>query len=172
MILPIVKEPQPILRRKATPVGEITAEVRKLIGDMIETMHAAEGVGLAANQVGSPLNVLIACPNAQEGRGKEIVLLNAVLSKRRGRNRSPEGCLSVPGVAAEVTRSSEVTATGLDREGKPAVIEARGLLAKILQHETDHLAGKLYVDHLTPWKRADLLAKYKEISDALKDVQL
>ena len=170
MVLPIVKEPQPILRRKATPVGKITAEVRKLIDDMIETMHAAEGVGLAANQVGSSLNILIANPDTQ--RGKEIVLLNAVLSGRRGRHRSPEGCLSLPGAAAEVTRFAEVTATGLDREGKPVTLSAKGLLAKILQHETDHLAGKLYVDHLTPWKRSNLLAKYKEISDALRDVQL
>lgn len=169
MILPIIKEPQAILRRKATPVGEITAEVRKLIDDMIETMHAAEGVGLAANQVGSSLNILIAKPDTH--RGKEIVLLNAVLSGRLGRHRSPEGCLSLPGVAAEVTRSTEVTVSGLDREGRPVTLSAKGLLAKILQHETDHLAGKLYVDHLTPWKRADLLAKYKEISDALRDVQ-
>ena len=170
MILPIVKEPQPILRRKATPVGEITAEVRKLIDDMIETMHTAEGIGLAANQVGSPLNILIACPDPHGG--KEIVLLNAVLSGRRGRHRSPEGCLSIPGVSSEVTRSTEVTAKGLDREGKPVTLSVTGLLAKILQHETDHLAGRLYVDHLTPWKRADLLAKYRSIGDALRDVQL
>ena len=170
MILPIVKEPKPILRRKATPVGEITAEVRKLIDNMIETMHAAEGVGLAANQVGSSLDIFVASPDGQPG--KELVMLNTALSKRRGRNRSAEGCLSLPGVGSEVTRSAEVTAKGMDREGKQLVIEAKGLLAKILQHETDHLAGKLYVDHLSPWKRADLLAKYKEISDALGNVRL
>ena len=170
MILPIVKEPKPILHKKAVPVGKITPEIRKLIDDMVDTMHAAEGVGLAANQVDSPLNILIASPDGK--KGKELVLLNAVLSERRGRHRSPEGCLSLPGVSSEVARSAEVTATGLDREGKPVTIHAKGLLAKILQHETDHLAGKLYVDHLSPWKRANLLSKYKEISDALGNVTL
>lgn len=170
MILPIVKEPQPILREKAVPVGEITPEVRKLIDDMIETMHAAEGVGLAANQVGSPLNILVANPDGQ--KGKDLVLINAVLTGRRGRHRSTEGCLSLPGVSAEVTRSAEVTAEGLDRQGRPTTIAAKGLLGKILQHEVDHLSGKLYVDHLTPWKRADVMAKYKSISNALRDIQL
>lgn len=170
MILPIVKDPHPILRHRAVPVGEITADVRKLIDNMIETMHAAEGVGLAANQVGSPLHILVASPDGQ--RGKEIVLINAALAGRRGRHRSAEGCLSVPGVSAEITRSAEVTATGLDRQGEVLTVTATGLLAKILQHEVDHLAGKIYVDHLTPWKRADLLAKYRSVSDALRNVQL
>ncbi len=170
MVLPIVKEPQPILRQRAAPVGEVTAEVRKLIDDMIETMHAVEGVGLAANQVGSPLNILIASPDGQ--RGKEIVFLNARITGRSGRHRSPEGCLSLPGVSAEVTRSTEVTAEGLDREGRVFTVTATALLAKILQHETDHLSGKLYVDHLTPWKRSDIMAKYRSISSALRDVQL
>ena len=163
MILPLVLEPQPILRRKATPVATITAEIQKLIDDMIETMYAAPGVGLAANQVSSPLDLFVASPDGKQG--KEIVLINAVLSDRRGRHRSPEGCLSLPGISAEVTRTTQVTASGLDRRGRPVKISADGLLAKIFQHETDHLSGKLYIDHLTPWKRFDLLEKYKKGGD-------
>ena len=170
MILPIVKEPKAILHKKALPAGKLTPEIRKLIDDMIETMHAAEGVGLAANQVGSPLNILIASPDGK--KGKELVLLNAVLSQRRGRHRSPEGCLSIPGVSSEVTRSAEVTATGLDREGKPVTIRAKGLLTKILQHEVDHLSGKLYVARLLPWERADVLGRYRKFVEELKNVRL
>lgn len=170
MVLPIVKEPQEILHRKAAPIGEFTAEVARLIGDMIETMHAAEGVGLAANQVGSPLDILIACAEAK--RGKEIVIVNARITAQGGRHRSVEGCLSLPGISAEVARFSEVTVEGLDRQGKALSLSATGLLAKILQHETDHLSGKLYVDRLSPWKRADAAAKYKQIADSLKNIQL
>lgn len=170
MILPIVKEPRPILHKKAVPVSKITPEIRKLIVDMIETMHAAEGVGLAANQVDSPLNILIVSPDGK--RGKELVLLNAILTERRGRHRSPEGCLSLPGVSSEVTRSAEVTATGLDREGKPVTVHAKGLLAKILQHEVDHLTGKLYVARLLPWERVEVVGRYKKLVEELKNVRL
>ena len=170
MILPIVKEPEAILRKRAASVSEVTAEVRKLIDDMAATMHATEGVGLAANQVGSPLDVLVASPDGK--RGQELVLINARITRRAGRHRSPEGCLSLPGISSEVTRSAEVTITGLSLQGKQVTIAAKGLLAKILQHEVDHLSGKLYVDHLSPWKRSDLLAKYKSVSSALRDVQL
>ncbi len=170
MILPIVKEPGPILRKRAVPVQEITPEIQQLIDDMIDTMHAAEGVGLAANQVGSPLDILVA--SADGKRGRELVLLNAVLTERRGNYRSPEGCLSVPGVSSEIGRSAEVTVTGLDRNGQRQTFHAAGLIAKILQHETDHLQGRLYLDHLEPEPKKLLLKKYRTLTETLRKIDL
>lgn len=170
MIRAIVKEPDPILRRKATSVQEFTPKIQKLIDDMIETMHAAEGVGLAANQIGSPLNILVA--SADGKRGRELILINAALNERRGTLASAEGCLSVPGVSAEVERSSEITVTGKDRFGRPLTLRAIGLMAKILQHEVDHLRGKLYLDHLKASQREPLLKKYRKISETLRKIDL
>ena len=170
MILPIVKEPNPILHQKAIPVKGATPEIQRLILDMIETMHAAEGVGLAANQVASTLNILVACPNGKKGR--ELVLINATLVKQRGRLRCPEGCLSLPGVSSKPVRSTEVTVAGLDRAFKPISLEATGLLAQILQHEIDHLQGHLYVYRLSFWKRWQLLRKYRSLADSLRRIEL
>ena len=170
MVLPIVKEPDKILHTKMVPVPKITPEIRRLITDMIQTMHAAEGVGLAANQVGSPLDILVA--SADGRKGEEWVLINARIIERKGRFRSPEGCLSIPGVSAEVTRSAEVKVRGLDLQGKELTLSASGLMAKILQHETDHLAGLLYVDRLSPWKRGQLLRKYRRLRSSLSRIKL
>ena len=166
----IIKEPNKILHTKATPVTEITGEVQQLIDIMIETMHVAEGVGLAANQIGSPLDILVASADGQ--KSKELVLINAQITQHKGQIRSQEGCLSVPGVSSEVTRSTEVTAEGLTREGETKVIHANGLMARILQHEIDHLAGRLYIDHLNLFDRKQLLAKYKALIDAARDIEL
>ena len=170
MIAPVLKEPNLLLHQKALDVPKITPEIQKLIDTMIETMHAAEGVGLAANQIGSPWNILVASADGKQG--KELVLINAVILKRSGRDRSPEGCLSVPGVSSDVSRSAQVRATGLTRKGQPVTIEAQGLLAKILQHETDHLAGHLFLDRLNFLKRRRLLQRYLSLADTLKQVQV
>ena len=172
MILPIVKEPNPILHQKAIPVTTITPEIDRLIADMIQTMYVAEGVGLAANQVGSNLNIFVANSTGEKGKGQEIVLINAVLQERRGKESSPEGCLSLPGVSADVTRAATVVASGLDRTGTPITIKTSGLLAKILQHETDHLAGHLFPDRLGLLARRRILRKYKKTADALRHVHL
>lgn len=161
MILPIVKEPNPILHQKATPVTELTPEIKKLIADMIKTMHAAEGVGLAANQVGSRWNILVTIGNPENPKGKELVLINAVIQERRGQALCPEGCLSVPGVSSKLSRATEVVASGLDASLQPVTVEATGLMAQILQHETDHLQGHLYLERLSFWKRKRLLQKYQ-----------
>jgi len=161
MILPIVKEPNPILHQKALPVTKITPEIKKLIADMMETMHAAPGVGLAANQVGSRLNILVA--SADGKKGDELVLINARITKLKGKALCPEGCLSVPGVSSKVSRATEVTAGGMDASLKPVTVEAIGLMAQILQHETDHLQGHLYLDRLSFWAKKRLLKKYKEL---------
>ena len=164
MILSLVKEPDPILRRTAKDVREISGEIHRLIADMIETMHAAEGVGLAANQVGSPWNILVA--SADGAPGKELVLLNASILRQSGQIPGPEGCLSLPGISSSVTRSSEVVVEGLDRKGKLRTLEATGLLARIFQHETDHLQGRLYIDRLPLWERRRLLTKYRSLREA------
>ncbi|MBI3318157.1 MAG: peptide deformylase [Candidatus Omnitrophica bacterium] len=170
MVAPILKEPDPLLHRKALTVPKITSEIEGLIETMIETMHAAQGVGLAANQIGSPLNILVASPNGE--RGGEIVLVNASLTRGRGRAKSPEGCLSLPGISSEVSRPGSVSASGLDRRGNPLTLEAEGLLAKILQHEVDHLEGHLFLHRLGFWNRRRLLRKYEALSNSLRQIKL
>ncbi len=169
MLRKIVKEPNPVLHRRAIPVGQVTTEIDQLIDDMIETMHAAEGVGLAANQVGSSLDLLVACP---EGRGSEIVLLNARLFDPSGRIRSQEGCLSVPGVSAEVSRYAAVTAQGINRKGEPVTLKAQDLLAKILQHEEDHLQGHLFFDRLPFWERRKVVRQYRFLEKTLSQIPM
>ena len=161
MILPIVKEPNTILHQKALPVTKMTAEIKKLIADMIETMHAAPGVGLAANQVGSRHNILVASANGV--KGQELVLFNAVIKKQTGRALCPEGCLSVPGVSSKVHRATEVVVEGLAITMEPVIVEATELMAQILQHETDHLQGHLYVERLSYWQKKRLLSKYQSL---------
>ncbi len=170
MVVPVVKEPNVILHRKAERVQQVTPDVRRMVRDMIETMYAAEGVGLAANQIGLPWDILVAHPDRKNG--KELVLLNAVVTEREGRSRTAEGCLSLPGVSADVTRAASVTVNGLDMEGQPVILQAEGLLAKILQHETDHLSGHLYVDHLGFLQRQQILQKYKKLSRTLGRIKI
>ena len=159
MILPIVKEPNPILHQKAIPVTKMTAAIKKLIADMIETMHAAPGVGLAANQVGSRLNLLVASADGE--KGKELVLLNAVVTQQKGKALCPEGCLSLPGVSSKVHRATEIIVEALAPTMEPVIVEATDLMAQILQHETDHLQGHLYLERLSYWKKKRLLLKYQ-----------
>lgn len=168
MAHPLVKEPDPILHRKAQPVIRVTGEIRRLAETMVETMHAAQGVGLAANQIGSHWDVLVASPDGK--RGAELILVNAVIIKRKGRSRSPEGCLSLPGISSDVTRAKRVTVSGLNLKGERMILKADGLLAKILQHEADHLRGHLFPDRLGVWRRRRLLRQYLEIASALRQV--
>ncbi len=156
-ILPIRIHPDPVLRQKSKRVGKIDASIQRLIDDMFDTMRSASGVGLAAPQVGKPIRVIVI-----EVPGREsLALINPVMVRREGRRRVEEGCLSIPGYKAEITRSITVTVRGLDREGRPvrikAVASAEGgrdedpeeaLLAQALEHEIDHLNGVLYIDYL------------------------
>ncbi len=170
MILPVMKEPNPILRQKAVAVTEITPKIRKLVADMIDTMHAAEGVGLAANQVGSSWNIFVASPDGE--KGQEMVFINAVLSGAKGKELKTEGCLSVPGVSAKIFRHTQITVTALDLEGKKRKITATDLLAQIFQHEVGHLQGKLYIDLLPGEENAAILKKYRAISETLGKIKL
>ena len=143
-IIPIRTLPDPILRQKARRVKSIDKSTKKLIDDMVETMHSASGVGLAAPQVGVPLRVIVIGIPEEE----EIALINPQIVRRTGERLVNEGCLSVPGYFAQVQRAEVVRIKGLDRTGKEVRLKADDLLAQALEHEIDHLNGVLYVDHL------------------------
>lgn len=137
--------PDPVLRQKARRVSKIDDSLQRLIDDMIDTMRHANGVGLAANQVGILKRVVvIEIPEEEQVR----VLINPEITRREGERVVEEGCLSIPGYRGELTRSLKVRARALDRDGKPVRIKADGLLAQALEHETDHINGTLYIDHL------------------------
>ena len=143
-VLPIVKVPQPVLREKTKKVKKIDASIQKLIDDMIETMHDAPGVGLAANQVGFSLRIAV----MQEPGEEVIVLINPEIVKTSGTRECEEGCLSLPGYKGVVPRAEKVVVKGQDRNGRPLRIHADGLLAEIIEHECGHLDGMLYFDLL------------------------
>lgn len=142
--LPILAYPHPQLRQKAKRVRNIDGSIQRLIDDMVETMHQAQGVGLAAPQIGVPLRVIVIGLPGEE----TIALVNPQIVKRSGERQVIEGCLSVPGYRGEIKRSAKVTAKGLDRYGREIRIKGEGLLAEALEHEIDHLNGVLYIDHL------------------------
>jgi peptide deformylase len=142
---PIRLLPEPVLRRKANRVPSIDGSIHRLIEDMIESMYAANGVGLAAPQIGVSLRVVVIGLPEEE----PFALINPEIVKRSGERTVDEGCLSLPGYRGELTRSVTVIAKGLDRNGKQVRIKAKdNLLAQALEHETDHLNGTLYIDHL------------------------
>ena len=143
-IIPIRVAPDPILKQKSKRVRTIDGSIHKLIGDMIETMHSAGGVGLAAPQVGVPLRVIVIGMPEQEG----IALINPEIVRRSGERLVNEGCLSVPGYIGEIKRAESVRIKGRDQNGKQIRIKANELLAQALEHEIDHLNGVLYIDYL------------------------
>ncbi len=143
-VLQIRSVPDSVLKQKAKKVHTIDRSTRKLIRDMLETMHAEPGrVGLAAPQVGVPLRVIVIGMPEEE----DVVLINPEIVRRRGERVIDEGCLSVPGYFGQITRAESVTVKGRDQNSKEVRIKAEGLLAQVLEHEIDHLNGTLYIDH-------------------------
>jgi len=166
-LLEIRKFPDPVLRKKTERVTKINGTIERLLGDMIETMHAAPGVGLAANQVGVPLQVAVIDLSAREEEEKRhplLVIINPEIISREGSVVEEEGCLSIPGYAEKVKRAARVKVRAQDRAGKPFELEAGGLLAKALQHEIDHLNGVLFVDRLSPLKKSIFKRKLKKMA--------
>jgi len=155
----------PVLRRKADEVPEITPEIRDLIEAMFATMYAEEGVGLAAPQVGRSLRVFVIDVEAEEEGGPRVkqAFVNPVIRERSGEIVGEEGCLSIPGLRADVKRAARVVVEATDADGKPFRIEAEGLVARALQHEQDHLDGILFLDRLGPITRRLLEAKWKRV---------
>jgi peptide deformylase len=143
-ILPIRTVPEPVLRQKSKRVKSVDGSIRRLAADMIETMHAAPGVGLAAPQVGVLLRVIVIGMPEEE----DFVLINPEVVRRSGERLVTEGCLSVPGYYGEIKRAQRVTVKGKDLSGKEIRIKAEELLAQALEHEIDHINGVLYIDHL------------------------
>ncbi len=177
MVLPIVKYGDKVLREKSRPVTSVTPALRKLAEDMIETMHAAEGVGLAAQQVGRREALFVVdvppeCMKDLEVRAfnapirMPLVAFNPVILASEGSQRDTEGCLSFPGMSGSVTRPFEVTLSSLDIDGNPQVVNARGLLARAILHEFDHLNGVLYVDHLSAVEKLTMAGKLKKLAKA------
>ena len=162
-VLEIRTYPDPVLRKKTAQVNTIDDKILNLINDMVETMHAAPGVGLAANQVGVPLQVAVIDLSTQKERGHPlIVLINPEILAAEGSVIEEEGCLSIPEYAEKVKRAASVKVRAQDRRGKTFEIEADGLLAKALQHEIDHLNGMLFVDKLSQLKKDLFKRKYKK----------
>jgi peptide deformylase len=149
--LTILEYPDPRLRTKAQPVAVLDAALQTLIDDMFQTMYAAPGIGLAATQVNVHKQLLIL--DVSEERNQPLVLINPKVVAREGSQNYQEGCLSVPGIYADVERADRITVAALDRSGKAIKFDAEGLLAVCIQHEMDHLVGKLFVDYLSPLKR-------------------
>ncbi len=159
-LLPILEYPDPRLKKVAAPVTAFTPEIVRLARDMAETMYAAPGVGLAATQVDVHKRVITI--DISEDRSGLLVLVNPVLVSARGEAECEEGCLSVPGYYDNVTRAAEITFRACTAEGKPFERTVDGLLAVCVQHEMDHLIGKVFVDYLSPLKRARLAAKQRK----------
>lgn len=150
-LLEILVYPDPRLRRQAVAVAEVDEEIRRLVDDMAETMYHAPGIGLAAIQVNVPKRVIVI--DISEDRRDLRVFINPKITHRVGEQQIEEGCLSVPGVYAPVSRSEEITVRALDRNGDPFELTAHGLLAVCIQHEIDHLDGKVFVDLLSRLKQ-------------------
>jgi peptide deformylase len=154
----------PILRKETRRIGAVTDEIRRLIDDMFETMYAAKGIGIAAPQVGRTERVAVVDVDDQP-----LTLVNPRVILREGEIRAEEGCLSIPDIYGDVDRAQRVVVEALDREGQSISIEATELLARCLQHEIDHLDGKLFIDYLSVLKRRAALAKWATIKGRYKE---
>jgi peptide deformylase len=159
-LLPILEFPDPRLRTKAAPVDRVDDSIRTLIDDMFATMYAAPGIGLAATQVNVHKRVLVI--DISESRKEPLALINPEIVARDGVEETEEGCLSVPGVYDKVTRAERIRVRALDRDGRQMEFDADGLLAVCIQHEMDHLEGKLFVDYLSELKRTRIRKKLEK----------
>ena len=159
-LLPILEYPDPRLKKVATPVAAVTADIRRLVRDLAETMYAAPGVGLAATQVNVHKRVLVI--DISDHKDDLRVFINPELLAADGEAECEEGCLSVPGYYDKVTRAARVRVRAQDEHGETFELDADGLLAVCIQHEMDHLEGKVFVEYLSPLKRARLAAKVRK----------
>jgi peptide deformylase len=164
-ILPILEYPDKRLRTLAVPVEAVDSALKQLIDDMFHTMYEAPGIGLAATQVNVHKQLLVL--DISEDRSQPMVFINPRITAKDGSQVYQEGCLSLPGIYADVKRYNQISVQALDRDGREFSLDAEGLLAVCIQHEMDHLAGKVFVDHLSPLKRAlaeKKLAKQRKLN--------
>ncbi len=170
MILEIRKYPDSILTKKAERVERIAQDIQKLIADMIETMYAAPGVGLAAPQIGRSIRLIVFDPSVQNEEGKLTVLINPEIIEKEGEAITKEGCLSVPGLEAEIKRTENIKVAALDRDGNAVTIDAKGFLARVIQHEIDHLDGILLLDRIGFIKRDIFKRRFlKQLKAAVRE---
>lgn len=160
-IRPIIKFGHPVLQQKAAPVPEINEEILSLARDMVETMHRAPGIGLAAPQVGVSQCLITVDLSVGEKPEELIIMINPVILEAEGETTEEEGCLSVPEIREKVTRPARVLVRGIDLKGKEIELEAHDFLARVFCHELDHLEGKLFLDRLSPLKRSLLRKKLR-----------
>jgi peptide deformylase len=168
MIRPILRYGADVLHAPAEPVGEITADIQQLIDDMIQTMYAAPGIGLAATQIGVPLRLFVCDISVGRNAADLLTFINPDFVARDGMQLEEEGCLSVPGFNATVARPARAVLTGLARDGKEQTIEASGLLARCFQHEMDHLEGTVFVDRLRGLQKDLIVRKIRKLSKSGK----
>jgi peptide deformylase len=163
--LKIIQYPHPTLRHTSKPLKRVDAELQDIIRRMFQLMYEAKGVGLAANQVDLPYRFFIANLQSDPAKGEELVFINPVVSRQKGSAEAEEGCLSLPGLYADVKRSERITVDAYNLAGEAVHFDAEGLLARVVQHETDHLSGKLFVDRLGT-------AAQLELRDALQEFEI
>lgn len=159
-ILEILRYPDSRLRNQAQPVAQVDTETKQLIADMFETMYAAPGIGLAATQVNSTKRLLVM--DISEERNDPLCLINPEIVFQEGEEKEEEGCLSVPGVSEPVKRATHIQVKALDRDGNPIELDLEGLPAVCVQHEIDHLEGKLFIDYLSSLKRTRIRKKLEK----------
>ena len=159
-ILPILRYPDPRLRKVAKPVAVVDDEIRKLARNMVETMYAAPGVGLAATQVDVHKQLILI--DLSETRDQLLVLINPQILESRGKSDCEEGCLSLPGIFEKIARAEWVKVRALDLDGKSFTTQATGLLSVCIQHEMDHLKGKIFIEYLSRLKQTRILSKLKK----------
>lgn len=161
-LLEIRKFPDKVLKQKTQPIENIDSRIQLLIDNMVETMHSAQGLGLAANQVGISQRLCVLDLSRKDEKNSLIVLINPVIVEKEGLIEGEEGCLSIPGYMTTIKRPEKVLVKGHDREGNPVEIETAGLLARALQHEIDHLEGLLFIDRMSPIRREFFKRRYKK----------
>lgn len=179
MIYQVVTFGHEVLRQKAAPVAEITEEIRQLVADMLESMYAAKGLGLAAEQVGRTESVCVidvpsevekeACREANASVPMPLVMINPEIIAKEGTQRNEEGCLSFPDIGAPITRADKVTVTYTDLNGTRQTVTALGLLSRAIQHETDHLNGVLLVDKMSPMQKMSVAGQLKRLQKAARE---
>lgn len=164
-LLPILNYPDPRLHTVAKPVKAVDSSIKRLVDDMAETMYAAPGIGLAATQVNVHQQIIVI--DVSEQKNDLLVLINPEITYRDGEQIYEEGCLSVPGIYDNVTRAANIKVKAMNREGEIYEMEAQGLLAVCIQHEMDHLLGKVFVEYLSPLKQNRIKTKMKKRQRAL-----
>ena len=163
MVREILLWPDPLLKKKASPVVRVDDAIRALVADMFETMYSAEGVGLAAPQVGVLKNIIVLDTTPRQPECRPVAMINPEIIATAGSTVYTEGCLSIPGEAEDVDRAERVTVKFLDLDGREQLLDCEGLLAIAVQHETDHLSGTMFVDHLSVLKRELIRKRMKRM---------